>query len=233
MIDSSNLIDLPLNLLDLEDSSLLPLYKEHGTNIISLNLEQVVLAYENPEFKKLIQEAEIVIPDGEAVCLGYKFLYGKKISKLAGIDLAEKLLKEKNRVAILGSTQKVIESLKKSFTEKIVFMHHGFIELNQMDEIAKKISSSKPELLLVGMGAPKQEIFIKNYKIFFPNCLCMGVGGALDVFAGVRSRAPKLFIDLKLEWLFRIFQEPFRLKRILYKLPRFFSLLIFAKFKKS
>lgn len=211
-----------------------------ASHIVSLNLEQVILAQDDLEFREIIQSAELVIPDGASIVLALKYFFSNDLnlekesfSKLAGIDLASKFIENKKKLALLGSTQEVIDTLKKKYKDQIVFAHHGYFEEDQMDDIAKKIQESKPEVLLVAMGAPKQEKFIHKYKNLFVDFISMGVGGSLDCLSGKLSRAPRFMIDLNLEWFFRLLQEPSRIKRILVKVPRYFFLLFFFKFKKG
>ena len=163
-----------------------------------------------------------------------KFLKGKHIKdvkKLAGIDLASKLLEIKEKIAVLGSKPEIIRAIKEKYGEKIVFAHHGYFSEEEIPEIISKIKASQPELLLVGMGAPKQEKFIHKYKEDFQEIISMGVGGTLDVLAGSKKRAPELFITLDLEWFYRLIREPFRFKRIFFRVPRFIILLITEKLR--
>ena len=201
--------------------------------IISLNLEQVVLAQDDPEYQRIISESELIIPDGVSIvltddllrCLGIdKSEFGLK--KLAGIDLAAKLIEEKKRIAIWGAKKENLLSLEEKFSSKLVFLEHGYFGIDQKDELLERLIRSNPDLLLVGMGAPKQEKLIDECKSRLSNCVCMGVGGALDVWAGQLSRAPDWMIFLHLEWFFRIIQEPYRLKRFLHNVRGYILLLI-------
>lgn len=233
------LLGVFLDDLNLSDSQRL----KSPAMVFSLNLEQTVLIHENQELRRAFEAADYVLADGEAVVIALNTLFSsaykkaefrqdalerplKKISKQAGCDLAKKMITEKNRIAILGSSEEVLEQIKKNFGKKIVFAHHGFFSVDNSDEIAKKIEASQPDLLLVGMGAPRQEIFLHQQKKYFSSCISLAVGGSLDLLAGESSRAPRLWIDLKLEWLWRIFQEPFRIKRIISRVPKFFFLIL-------
>lgn len=219
--------NLAFDLFDLEQSSEI----SPGSQIFSLNAEQFVMAQDDPELRYIIENSELIIPDGAGIVLGAKFFTNldknqkKQIKKVAGIDLARKLVEEKQKIAILGSTEEIISILKEKFSEKIVFAHHGFINLEKEEEIAHEISKLEPDLLLVGMGSPRQEKFIYRHKCLLANTICMGVGGSLDVFSGLQKRAPKIFIALHLEWFFRMIREPFRLKRILLRIPRYLFFL--------
>ncbi len=209
--------------LNLADTALL----KPGSQIVSLNIEQLVLAGQDPELLKIFQDSEYLIPDGIGVVLTLKYLFGvKSAKKLAGIDLAQKLITEKKRIVFLGSTEERIEKLKKIYSGKLVFAHDGYFDLNQKDEIYQKIISQDPDLLLVGMGSPRQEKIIYELKTKLPNTIMMGVGGALDLWSGSLRRAPKFLINLNLEWLFRIIQEPYRLKRFIYSVRGYILMLI-------
>ncbi len=156
----------------------------------------------------------------------------KQINKVAGVELAQMFLEKKKRIAILGSTDDVIKKLRENYCEKLVFAHHGFYKSEEEKTIVNQIVDSSPEILLVGMGAPKQEEFIFKYKNEFENMIAMGVGGSLDVLSGKCFRAPKIFLKLDLEWFYRLVLEPFRIKRILNRVPRF-VLLLLCKLLKS
>ncbi len=204
-----------------------------GIQVISLNLEQVVLAQDNPEYRKIISEAELIIPDGISIVWTYRFLnlFSSEhsnflLKKLAGIDLAAKLIESKQKIAILGAKKEIIELLEKKLENKLVFAEHGYFNLDQKDEILERLIKSKPDLLLVGMGAPKQEMLIYECKSRLNACVCMGIGGALDVWSGKLQRATPWMIFMNLEWFFRIIQEPYRLKRFLYNVYRYVLLLI-------
>lgn len=215
------------------DAYLSNLFTGRAIQVISLNLEQVVLAQDDPEYRKIISEAELIIPDGVSIVWTYRLLNffspdaaNFPLKKLAGIDLAAKLIESKQKIAIWGAKKEIIELLKKKLKDKLVFAEHGYFNLDQKDEILERLIKSKPDLLLVGMGAPKQEMLIYECKSKLDTCVCMGVGGALDVWSGKLQRAASWMIFLNLEWFFRIIQEPSRLKRFLYNVRRYVLLMI-------
>ncbi len=217
-----------MDFFDLEQRSRIA----QGSFVASLNLENLLLAEQNPEYKAILNEADLVLADGEFIVLVVNSLLKKRLAlvrtlhKVAGIDLAEAFIEDKSKkIAILGSKATVIARLQEKYSEQIVFAHHGFFSLDQSEEISKKIGASGAEVLLVGMGAPRQEKFIYDNKKYFPKTTALALGGALDVLAGATSRAPRWMIKMKLEWLFRILQEPFRLKRIFVRVTRFCSLI--------
>lgn len=205
-------------------------FPDRNIHIISLNMEQVVLAARDLEYQQIINEAQIIIPDGVGIVLTHNYLLKgqPKLRKIAGIDLALKLLESSSRVVLIGSTQDCIDLLQAKFQGKIVFAHHGYFDIGQRDELIKQIYLAKPDLLLVAMGAPKQEKFIYQCQNILENCVCMGVGGSFDIWANKLQRAPKLMISMNLEWFFRIIQEPSRLKRFFNTVYRYVSILISA-----
>jgi N-acetylglucosaminyldiphosphoundecaprenol N-acetyl-beta-D-mannosaminyltransferase len=220
---------------------------DSNIHIITLNMEHLHLAEKIPEFKKILSAAELLIPDGESICLLARILAKQKIKKIAGIDLAEKLINSYSRIAFLGAEKTVSDSLRNLLTaryssesvshrsgadvfnlnsKKEFFFEHGFYEKNQEENIIESVVNFNPELLLVALGSPAQEFLIAKYRHLFKNTVMIGVGGSFDIFAGKLSRAPKLFIKLKLEWLFRILQEPKRLGRFFSNLKNFLFLLL-------
>ncbi|MFM7458406.1 MAG: WecB/TagA/CpsF family glycosyltransferase [bacterium] len=214
-------------------------YNDSNIHIITLNMAHLHLAERMPEFKKILTDAEFLIPDGESICLLARILAKQKIKKIAGIDLAEKLINSYSRIAFLGAEQAVSDSLKNLLTFRYIeadvfnlnsskefLFEHGFYEKNQEEAVIERIVNFNPELLLVALGSPAQELLIAKYRHLFKNTMMIGIGGSFDIFAGKLSRAPKLFIKLKLEWLFRILQEPKRLGRFFSNLKNFLFLLL-------
>ena len=186
-----------------------------GFHIANLNLDQVVLAQKDSNFAQIINSADLIIPDGVIIPLTFNIFMKKSLQKTlkkcAGIDLAYKLSQNSKRLALLGSTPEVIKALEQKFSTNLVFAHHGFFQLDQKEEIFNQLKASKPDLLLVAMGAPLQEKLIAELVSALPETIKMGVGGAFDVWAGKLKRAPDWMIFFGLEWLFRIIQEPSRL----------------------
>lgn len=209
-----------------------------GFHIANLNLDQVILAQKDPEFLKIINSADLIIPDGAIIPLSFKFFMPKSgskpsLKKCAGIDLAHELIQKSKRLALIGSTQEVIDKLKIKFADSLVFAQNGFFHLDQKDEIFKQLVLAKPDLLLVAMGAPLQEKLIAELVSELPSTIKMGVGGAFDVWAGKHQRAPRWMIFLSLEWLFRIIQEPYRLKVFFFNMCSYALLLLSNYFGES
>lgn len=201
---------------------------------VTINPEMINFALKNKYFADIINEAELVIPDGIGVQLGLKIL-GYNIKRIAGIEFARKMLDkfEGQPVALVGAKPHIIEKAVQNLkceNEKFnfVYVQDGYFNDEQM--VLDKVVSSNPRLLLVALGSPKQEEFIYKLKSKLPNTLMIGVGGSFDVWSGEVERAPEIYQKLGLEWLYRTVKEPKRFKRIFPTLPLFVLKVIRSKF---
>lgn len=199
----------------------------HSGQIVTINPEMISTAQSNSEFAKIINDAELTVPDGIGVQMGLKVL-GHNVSRIAGIELGKALIikfsKENKSIAMVGAKSEVIELAAKNLQNEIsnlniVYKHDGYFQ-NQ-NEIIEKLVLAKPDLILVALGSPKQEFFINSLKNQLPNSVMIGLGGSFDVWAGVVTRAPLIYQKLGLEWLYRTIKEPKRFKRIFPTLPLF------------
>ena len=202
------------------------IYEHHG-HVVTINPEMIQKAHKNKDFSNIIDNAEMVVPDGVGVLLGLKIL-GHKVSRIAGVDFAKALLyKAANngkKVALIGAKEDIInkacENLKSEIPNlDIVYSHNGYFEKDE--DIIPEIIESKPDLVLVALGSPKQEFFINELKKNLSDAIMIGLGGSFDVWSGVVKRAPKIYQMLGLEWLYRTLKEPARFKRIFPVLPLF------------
>lgn len=202
---------------------------EDGNLIVTPNPEIVMRAKDNEEFKNIINEAALVIPDGIGIIKAGKILGTPLKERVAGFDLICNLLEEGKDGSISfyfwGSKPGVADTAMQKVKEKypdinILGAHTGYFSPEEEEIIVEEIKNLKPDVLLVGLGAPKQEITINKYindNIFK---IGIGCGGSIDVLAGAVKRAPKLFIKLHLEWFYRLLKQPTRFKRMLV-LPQF------------
>lgn len=193
--------------------------------VVTLNPEMIMHAGKNPDFAKIINNAELVIADGIGVQIGLKIL-GFDVRRIAGIEFARKILENSpaKRVALIGAKPEVIEktaqNLKAEIPEtNIVYYHDGYFKND--DEILENLQKHSPEIVLTALGSPRQEEFNYKAKQLMPETLFIGVGGSFDVWAGVVERAPEIYQKLCLEWLYRTVKEPKRFKRIFPTLPLF------------
>ncbi len=195
--------------------------------VVTLNPEMINNAVKNSDFRQIVNEAELVIPDGIGVKIGLKIL-GESVDRIAGVEFARHLIEKfaynGKSVAFLGAKseilQKTIQNIELQIPDiNIVFAHDGYYD--DEEEIINGLKSAKPDLLLVALGSPKQEEFIYKMKTELPQTLMIGVGGSFDVWSGVIKRAPVIYRKLGLEWLYRTVKEPKRFKRIFPALPLF------------
>jgi len=189
--------------------------------IVTANPETFMKSETDDELKELLKNKNtILVPDGIGIVKAAKMINYNIEERITGIDIAETLLEYGNELKkdlyLFGAKQEVIDSLLKIIREKypninVVGASNGY-EIDK-DKIFDKISKSNPDIVLVALGIPLQEKLIYKHLDKFKKGVFVGVGGSFDVISGHKKRAPKLFIKLNLEWLYRIIKEPNRLKR--------------------
>lgn len=191
------------------------------------NPEIVMAAWENGELMDALTNADLVIPDGIGVVKAAKILGTPLKERLPGIEIGEAILKylaESGKSAFLlgakpGVAELAAEQIKKKYPGiNICGTNDGYFKEDA--PVVAKINAARPDFLMVCLGAPKQEIWMSRNAPMLDVGLMAGLGGSLDVFAGTVERAPKVWQELNLEWLYRCIKEPWRFKRIA-KLPLF------------
>ena len=209
-------------------------------HVVTINPEIIEFANKNKDFSEILKSADFVIPDGVGIKIALK-LKGIEQEQIPGIEFAKEAIKicEKNnkKIALIGAKEEIIQkatnNLKKEFPDlNICFSHNGYFSKDYEEEIIKELISSEPQLVLVALGAPKQDLFINSCKEIYPNAIYIGVGGSFDVWAGEVERAPKAFRKIGCEWLYRTIKQPERLKRIYKTLPLFLFKAIIESIKK-
>lgn len=211
---------------------------ERSSHIVTINPEIIETARKDSDLRRILNEADLVIPDGIGVKLGLK-IKGENVDRIAGIEFAHKLIEESAKIGIpigfLGAKQEVLEKACENIKREIpnaniVFAQDGYFEFNvQVLDVLQQI---KPKILFVAMGAPKQEEFIYSAKHTLHSTVMIGVGGSFDVWAGHVQRAPKIWQKLGLEWLYRTLKQPERFKRIFPTLPNFICSIIKEQYSK-
>ena len=198
----------------------------HG-QIVTINPEMIESANKDNRFKTIINNAEMVVPDGIGIQLGLRIL-GKNVKRIPGIDLGKALLISANNlnksVAFVGAKPEVVENAVKNIKSElpnlnIVYFHDGYF--SDSSDIIRELQEKQPDFVLVALGSPKQEFFISELKAVLPNAVMIGLGGSFDVWAGMVKRAPKIFQKFGMEWLYRTISQPERIKRIFPALPIF------------
>ena len=203
--------------------------KFEGMHIVTINPEMIELANRNEAFAEILDEADLVVADGVGIKIALK-LKGTNIEQVRGIELAKAVVKRCEvkgyKVALIGAKEDVLQqtitNLKKEFPKlDICYSQNGYFDSFEEEDIQNKLIEKRPTVILVAMGAPKQEVFIQECKEKYPIGIYIGVGGSFDVWSGNVERAPEIYQKLGLEWLYRTISQPERFKRIYKTLPVF------------
>ena len=186
------------------------------------NVHMLVEAYKDKAFAEVVNNADIITPDGMPLAKGLEFIHGIKQDRVAGMDLLPDLLKECEKqilpVFFYGGTQEMLDTTKK-FCQKnyprlplagLCSPPFRGLTGQEEDRIAEEINKSGAELVFVALGCPKQEKWMASMKGRIHACM-IGIGGALPVMVGIQKRAPFWMQKNSLEWLYRLKQEPRRL----------------------
>lgn len=212
-----------------------------GMQIVTVNPEMIELADKNKEFADILDNAELVIPDGSGIKLALK-LKGIVQEQIPGIDFSKELLKccgKKNyKIAFIGAKEEVInkavENIKKEIPNvNICYYRNGYFNAEEENQIITYIKENGAKLILSALGAPKQEIFNKKCREQIKDAVFIGVGGSFDVWAGNVERAPEIYRKFGCEWIYRTLKQPQRIKRIYKTLPMFLIKVIIEAMKEK
>lgn len=189
--------------------------------VVTANPETLMTAEDNANFKEVLLDSNtLIIPDGIGVVKGAKLLGYNMEETIPGVELCSKLFEycsEKHKsIFLFGAKEEVVSKLadliKNNYSgANLCGYENGYAEDKQA--VFNKISTLKPDVVLVALGIPHQELLIYNNLDKFDKGIFVGVGGSFDVLSGTKKRAPKIFRKLHLEWFYRIVTEPKRLKR--------------------
>lgn len=200
---------------------------------VTPNAEILLLCLRGEEVKNAVLSAEIILPDGEGALWAAKKLGAPLCEKVAGVDFgaecARRAAAESKSIFLLGGkvgvAEKAAERLRACFPSlNIAGTADGYFNRDSEENAAVigKINESRADILFVCLGAPTQEIWASKNRASLSPRLIACLGGSLDVYAGEVQRAPKAFIKMRLEWLWRIVRDPRRIKRAA-ALPKFIT----------
>lgn len=201
------------------------------------NPEMVMLAQKDEEFMTILNSSTINVPDGIGIVYGSKFTSNPISERVAGYDLVQavfdRMKTSRKTVYFFGGAPGVAQAAKEAMEKKhrglnVVGVADGYFDEEKEKQIIAEINELRPDLLLVGIGFPKQEKWIYNNLDRLNVKLAIGVGGSFDVMSGNVKRAPAIFIKLGLEWFHRLITQPSRFVRML-QLPVFMIEVIKAK----
>lgn len=194
---------------------------KQGT-LVAINAEKMLTLEDNAEVRELINAAEFKYADGISVVRSVRKKYPEaNVSRVAGADLWEALMAragaEGTPVFLVGGKPEVmaetVEKLRKQWNVNLVGTQDGYFMPEERQALFERIHESGAKIVTVAMGSPKQEILMRDCRLVHPDALYMGVGGTYDVFTGHVKRAPKVWQNLGLEWLYRLLSQPSRIKR--------------------
>jgi exopolysaccharide biosynthesis WecB/TagA/CpsF family protein len=196
---------------------------------VSFNPELVMRALDDPAAAEAVLDADLCFPDG----VGAVWAAGRQgvagLTRVPGIELAERLLagaaQEGLPVYLLGAAEGVADEAAQRLAEclpglSVAGMGHGYFGPDDEDAVVAAVRGSGARVLLVALGAPRQEVFLRRHRHELGAAVALGVGGSFDVWAGRVSRAPDWTQRLRVEWLYRLASDPRRVRRQL-ALPRF------------
>lgn len=228
------LFDLPITIA--EKQELLWLLTERissgkKTFVVTANASIVVKAVEDKSYKQAVEKADLIFPDGIGVVWAIKKVHKKQSQRITGIDTMIELCKiaeQRNwRVFLLGARPEVVakaaENLNKQFNGIVHGYYHGYF---MNDEPVEIINKSKADLVFVGMGVPKQELWISENLSKIGAVFAMGVGGSFDVISGFKKRAPRFIQKIHLEWLYRFLQSPLDKKNVPRDVLKFIKIVL-------
>ena len=205
--------------------------------VATANAEMLMRATQDEELKDILNQADLVVPDGAGTVWAAGHLGEPMPERVAGFDLAQELMAAApargDRIYFFGSAPGVAEKAKRKAEElypgiQVVGARNGFFSEADEPQIIAEIKAARPDILLVALGVPKQEKWLKRHLQELQVPVSIGVGGTLDVMAGVMQRAPLWMQKAKLEWLFRGLKQPSRAGRLL-ALPRFVLKVVASK----
>ena len=230
-----NVLDVAFDNITMEqavDTAYQIIQNRSGGYIVTPNPEMVMQARDHEGLAEALRKAALVLPDGIGIIHGARILGTPMQEKIPGIDFAcglmERLSKVGGSVFLFGSKPGVAEIAGENLQKK----YPGLVICGTADGyfdddsgIIEEIHCAKPDLLLVCLGVPKQELWMLEHAQTLSVGLMAGLGGSLDVFAGVVHRAPLAWQKLGLEWLYRLIKQPSRFGRML-RLPLFLLCVI-------
>ncbi|MCC8098171.1 MAG: WecB/TagA/CpsF family glycosyltransferase [Eubacterium sp.] len=223
------IMGIPFNNLSMTEAvgiTLINLKERKKTVIFTPNPEMVMAAQKDKEFMHVLNSADLLIPDGIGIVKASKIYHNPIKERVAGCDLIEEVFARVkttvNTVYFLGGAEGVAEKARQKMQKKyrgltISGAHHGYFKDGSPEEkeVIDEINRLNPEILLVGLGFPRQEKWIARHKDKLNSIIIMGVGGSFDVLSGNTKRAPEFYRNHGLEWFYRLITQPTRFKRML------------------
>jgi N-acetylglucosaminyldiphosphoundecaprenol N-acetyl-beta-D-mannosaminyltransferase len=202
------------------------------------NVHMVMEAFDDEGFSSVLRKADLVTADGMPIVWSQRLLGHREAGRVYGPELMLRVCEVASAtrlpVALYGGTEATLERLRTKLQTRIPDLEIAFalsppfrpLTPQEDDDIIQRIRRSGARIVLVGMGCPKQELWMAAHRPAIP-AVMLGVGAAFDFIAGTKPQAPQWMQDAGLEWSFRLWTEPRRLwRRYLYHNPRFVFQLV-------
>ncbi len=241
-VPTVDVLGIPIHRLTQEQLlKLLRNRKDSGlaTWLVTANAELIVRAGDNPVLARELKKADLLVADGSGVVWAARALGSHLPQRLPGVEIAEELVKWAARegltIYFLGAKPGVaaaaVAKLRSRYPSlSVAGIHHGYFSESEEQEIMREIKYLEPDILLVALGAPRQELWLAEHFGELRVPVAVGVGGTFDVWAGRVKRAPIWMSNMGLEWLYRLMVEPWRARRMV-ALPHFVHRVMRAKFR--
>ncbi len=217
-------------------------FSQGKTLINTINAHSYVVARSDKDFRKALQASDVLIADGFPIVMAARFLDNNSINKIAGEDmffyLLNKLNKSKSKCYFLGSTDRTLKKIEKRLETDFPDVKAGFFSPPYKDKFSEldneimlnEINRFQPDVLFVGMTAPKQEKWVYENLDYIDASIICSIGAVFDFYARNIKRPSKFWVRLRLEWFIRLINEPRRLwKRYLISSPSFLKELFLIK----
>jgi N-acetylglucosaminyldiphosphoundecaprenol N-acetyl-beta-D-mannosaminyltransferase len=202
---------------------------------VAVNVAKIVAIRDDDRLREIVERCDLVSVDGQPVVWASRLLRDPLPERVTGIDLMFRLLalaeERRYRVFVLGARQEVLETAVARLNERypgltLAGFHHGYFSDEESGQICEAVRQARPHILLVAMTSPRKEYWLAEHASDLGVPFSMGVGGSIDIVAGLTKRAPAPMQRLGLEWFYRFLQEPLRLgPRYLRTNARFAALL--------
>ena len=227
------------------NSALNPIGEADKTLINTINQYSFCIAEQDVAFKEALLGSEVLLPDGMAIVAAVRLLTGQKIKKIAGADMHLHLLQELEQKGgscfYLGSSTTTLQLIKERLAKEFPAIKVGSYSPPYRPEFSPEdntqmiaaVNSFQPDVLFIGMTAPKQEKWAFAHKEQLNTTIICSIGAVFDFYAGTVTRPSPFWIRLRLEWFIRLLKEPRRMwKRYLYYGPVFVGLVLREKIRR-
>jgi N-acetylglucosaminyldiphosphoundecaprenol N-acetyl-beta-D-mannosaminyltransferase len=232
------LLDCPLDAVDMDEAVARceeAIASRRYMQQVSVNAAKFVAMAEDPKLREMVAESDLITADGQSIVWAGRLLGVGLPERVAGIDLMQRLLAaadlEGYRVYVLGARREVLETALARLRERfpnltIAGARDGYYADSEVGEVCEQIREARPDILFIAMSSPRKEHFLGEHGESLGVPFAMGVGGSIDVLAGLARRAPRPIQRIGMEWAYRLAQEPRRLASRYFRTNGRFALMV-------